>query len=191
MQTSIPYKHLAAVLIFSGKQDVRYYLNGVFVEVSLTEVRVSATDGNTAAVARHTESNTVRFDVIVPRATVELALKMRSEVISLVCEDTGNWSLAGIRFTPVDGKFPDYRRIIPNGYSGEAAQFDPEFITRASKAGRALGHKGLPIIRHNGKDAALVQFYGNDNFIGVIMAYNHFTTKYPDQGLPTWGAERN
>lgn len=190
MKTSILRKQLAAISLFAGKTDVRYYLNGVNVESSPTETRVAATDGNTAAVARFATENAERFEVTIPGDTVALALKTKSEVLGLECDSNNYWSLAGIRFTPVEGKFPDYRRIIPRSFSGVAAQFNPEFTSRAGKAGKALGHRSSPIIRHNGDGAALVQFYGDDTFIGVLMPLKAFTAKNPDQGTPTWGGER-
>jgi DNA polymerase-3 subunit beta len=127
--------------------------------------------------------------VIVPNETVKLALQSKSEVLGLVC-DGGKWSISGIAFTPVDGKFPDYRRSIPASHSGEAAQFNPVFIAAMAKAGKLLGRKDSPIIRHNGLGAAQVQFYANDEFVGVLMPLNAFTEKNPDLGLIRWGAER-
>lgn len=189
MKTSILRKQLAAVSLFAGKADVRYYLNGVNVEASPNETRLAATDGNSAAVARCATKNAERFEVTIPGDTVALALKMKSESLALERDSNDYWSLAGIRFAPVGGKFPDYRRIIPSSFSGVAAQFNPEFTSRAGKAGKALGHRSSPIIRHNGGNAALVQFYGDDTFIGVLMPLNAFTVKNPDQGIPTWGGE--
>lgn len=181
-------KHLAAVALFSGKNDIRNYLNGVHVEVFSTEVRLVATDGDTAAISRHKVENADPFKVTIPIAAVELVLKTKSEVLSLDHDGT-NWYLSGVRFTPVVGAFPNYRRVIPTTHSGIASQFNPEYVARAGKAGKALGIRSAPIIRHNGDGAALFHFYANDEFIGVIMPLNTFTKEKPDMGVPTWGPE--
>lgn len=189
MQAGILRKHLAAVAIFAAESDVRYYLNGVLIEVRASEVRCAATTGHMAGVCRLATEQAAMPDVIVPSATVKQALLNKSEVLTLEFEN-GKWSLAGVSFTPIDGKFPDYRRIIPKGHSGEAAQFNPAFIAAAAKAGKALGVKSAPIIRHNGCNAAQVQFYGRDDFVGVLMPLIAFTDKNPDTGLIQWGSNR-
>lgn len=192
MKTILSRKHLAAALHFAGKQDIRYYLNGLLIEVAPTETRVAATDGNCAAVLRTLQINDERFEITVPRATVELALKMKIEKMDLIRDTNNYWSLSGIRFEPVDGKFPDYRRIIPGHCSGKAAHgFNPEFFGRCAKVGKDLGYGQLhPTIRQNGDDAALAHFYAKDEFIGVLMPLRGYTEKMPDLGAPTWGKER-
>jgi len=190
MKTEFPRAYLAAANCFIGIKDIRYYLCGVLVESLLTETRLAATNGNIAAVLRHALANEDRFEIIIPAATVALALKMPGEFMTL--EKIGDkWSLAGIAFVPIDGKFPDYRRIVPSNCSSDAASgFAPDLLMAFAKAGKALKIKAHPIARQNGKDAALVHFYAFDNFVGVLMPLNHFTAKFPDLGMPSWGGER-
>jgi DNA polymerase-3 subunit beta len=193
MQVNILRKHLAAAAVFAAEADVRYYLNGVFAEVRASETRLVASDGNMAGVLRDqvlVGEQDVLPDVIIPNETVKLAITNKSQTVTLAFDD-GKWSLAGIAFTPVDGKFPPYRRIIPRQCSGEAAQFNVEFLARFLKAAKALGVKSQPIIRHNGDGGAQVQFYGRDDeFVGVIMPLRAFTEEHPDTGLVQWGADR-
>lgn len=192
MQVDINTAHLKAVYQFTAEAGIRYYLKGVFAEVRAGETRLVATDGNVAGVLRDVVmvgEQDVLPDVIIPNETIKLAIANKSQVITLAF-DEGKWSLAGIAFAPVDGKFPEYRRIIPRRHSGEAAQFNVEILARILKAAKALGVKSQPIIRHNGDGGAQVQFYGRDNeFVGVIMPLRAFTEKYPDTGLVQWGGE--
>lgn len=192
MQVAINTAHLKAAYQFTAEADVRYYLNGVFAEVRASETRLVATDGNMAGVLRDVcvlGDQDVLPDVIIPNETVKLAITNKSPCITLAFDD-GKWSLAGISFTPVAGVFPAYRRIIPRRCSGEAAQFNVEFLGRFLKAAKALGVKSQPIIRHNGEGGAQVQFYGRDDeFVGVIMPLRAFTEKHPDTGLVQWGGE--
>lgn len=190
MKTEFPRAHLAAVSHFMASKDIRYYLVGVYVEVLALQTRLVATDGAAVGATCHVRTNEAPFDVIIPEATVDMALKMPAEFVQLERDDAGRWYLAGIPFTPVDGRFPDYRRIIPENWSGEAAHFDPNLLMRFVKAAKALKHKGVPIVRNNGTTPALVHFYGVDDFVGVISPYNHFREKEPDLGAPSWGRAR-
>ena len=190
VQASIPRKHLAAAAVFAAAQDIRYCLNGVFIEVMRTEVRCAATDGNMAGVCRSRTEQERMPHVIVPNETIKIVLSAnKSEVLALEFEE-GKWSLGGIPFKPVDGTFPAYRRILTCEHSGKAAQFNPAFIAAFAKAGKALGIKSAPIIRHNGEGGAQVQFYGCDDFVGVLMPLRAFTEKHPDTGLIQWGQEQ-
>lgn len=106
-----------------AQQDVRYYLNGLLVEVSADYLRVVATDGH--RLAMHTErmkiAGAVKTQVIVPRKGIlELSrlLSDGDEAVSLVIGS--NHIRARTRdftFTSklVDGKFPDYDRVLPKG----------------------------------------------------------------------------
>jgi DNA polymerase-3 subunit beta len=106
-----------------AQQDVRYYLNGLLVEVSADYLRVVATDGH--RLAMHTEkmkiAGATKTQVIVPRKGIlELSrlLADGDEAVSLVIGS--NHIRARTRdftFTSklVDGKFPDYDRVLPKG----------------------------------------------------------------------------
>jgi DNA polymerase III subunit beta len=106
-----------------AQQDVRYYLNGLLVEVSADYLRVVATDGH--RLAMHTEKMKVagatKTQVIVPRKGIlELSrlLSDGDENVSLVL-GTNHIRARTKDFTftskLVDGKFPDYDRVLPKG----------------------------------------------------------------------------
>lgn len=192
MQVSIQTAHLKAAACFSGDQDVRYYLNGVLAEVRPGETRLAATDGNIIGVLRDVVTSGEQPDmpdVIIPNATIKLALQSKSTTLVLAF-DGGKWSLAGIAFTPCDGIFPDYRRVIPRGQSGEPGMYNFDYLARIAKAAKALGVRTSPIIRHNGADTAQVSIYGReDEFVGAISPMR-FTEKFTDLGMPQWGGDR-
>jgi DNA polymerase-3 subunit beta len=191
MKTEFPTTRMAAVAHFMADLDVRYYLKGVFVEALSTETRLVATDGCAAAVARHAIENTESFAVIVPRDVVLMAAKMKQELIALECDAGGVWSLGGIRFTPVDAHFPDYRRIFPGTVSGEPGYYGTDYLARLAKAGKSLKFRSNPIVRQNGTGVAVCHFYGFDDFVAAIAPLRMFTEKMPDLGMPTWAAARN
>lgn len=189
MKIQFPRTYLAAAAQFMADSDIRYYLNGMCVEVLPTETRLVATDGHICGVLRWpTKNETIPRELIIPAATVALVCKMKGDFVELAHEDGRGWSLDGVPFAPVDGKFPAYRRIIITRPSGEAGHYRADLIARFAKAGKALKRRDQPIIRQNGTNGALVHFYAFDDFIGVLMPMNHFTEKSPDLGFPTWAA---
>lgn len=102
-------------------QDVRYYLNGLLLELEPKQLRAVATDGHRLAIG--TLSGDVEVSqnqqVIVPRKGVQELLRLLDDgEESLRLELGGNHirvTLGGLRFTSklIDGRFPDYQRVIP------------------------------------------------------------------------------
>lgn len=104
-----------------AQQDVRYYLNGLLLEVNADELRAVATDGHrlaTCGVPAQLEVES-KTQVIVPRkAVLELAKLMTDPEATVELKLSSNHVRAQVgeyTFTSklVDGKFPDYERVIP------------------------------------------------------------------------------
>nr|WP_298136248.1 DNA polymerase III subunit beta [uncultured Pseudomonas sp.] len=106
-----------------AQQDVRYYLNGMLLEVQTGLLRAVATDGHRLAMCSMDAAveQVERHQVIVPRKGI-------LELARLLTEQDGNVSIVlgqhHIRATTgeftftsklVDGKFPDYERVLPRG----------------------------------------------------------------------------
>ena len=101
-------------------QDVRYYLNGLLLQVDGKELRAVATDGHRLAFASvGIEADMPRQEMILPRKTV---LELNRLLVD--SDDALNITLAPnqVRFgfgsvvlvsKLIDGKFPDYERVIP------------------------------------------------------------------------------
>jgi hypothetical protein len=75
-------------------------------------------------------------------------------------------------FTPVEGTFPDYQRVIPAELNGEAAQYNVEYLYAFAQVNKALGagYPGNVVLRHNGNSGALIELI-DANFTGVIMPF--------------------
>lgn len=106
-----------------AQQDVRYYLNGLLLETGPGRLRAVATDGHRLALC-DTEAgieNEAPHQVIVPRKGVlELARLMSDENANVRVSLGANYIRATdshFTFTSklVDGKFPDYDRVLPRG----------------------------------------------------------------------------
>lgn len=119
-------------------QDVRYYLNGLLLEVEPNRLRAVATDGHRLAVAELETSVALSSgkQVIVPRKGVQELLRLLDASEDPVQVELGSnhirISLADIRFTSklIDGRFPDYQRVIPAD-GGQVLQADREMLRQA------------------------------------------------------------
>ncbi|KFZ36154.1 DNA polymerase III subunit beta [Shewanella mangrovi] len=105
-----------------ANQDVRYYLNGLLLETEGSVLRAVATDGHRLALShRSIEANLAENQVIVPRkGVVELSRLLDSDDQSIalaIGENAIRATTASAVLTSklVDGRFPDYRRVLPKG----------------------------------------------------------------------------
>ena len=104
-----------------AQQDVRYYLNGILMEVEAAKVKLVATDGHRLALSEVELDTGVDEDkqVIIPRkAVLELSRLLESSDEPVACALGQNHlrvETASLVFTTklIDGKFPDYQRVIP------------------------------------------------------------------------------
>nr|WP_321277372.1 DNA polymerase III subunit beta [uncultured Vibrio sp.] len=103
-----------------ANQDVRYYLNGMLFEIDGTILRSVATDGHRMAVSQ-TElgADFAQKQIIVPRKGVQELVKLMDAPEQPVVLQIGNSNVRAevnnFIFTSklVDGRFPDYRRVLP------------------------------------------------------------------------------
>ncbi len=104
-----------------AQQDVRYYLNGLYIETAGRKIDAVATDGHRLAKCELKDlgQETARSQVIVPRKGVQELLRLlddsESEVLFQLGTNHVRVSGSGFRFTSrlIDGRFPDYKRVIP------------------------------------------------------------------------------
>jgi DNA polymerase-3 subunit beta len=118
-------KHLFQMVHFAmAQQDIRYYLNGLLLVTDAGAVRVVATDGHRLAFCQADLDGPplARNEVIIPRKTVlELQRLLKDEDTPIEMRFAGNqarFNFSGMEFVTklVEGKFPDYQRVIPSGY---------------------------------------------------------------------------
>ncbi|EJB5284332.1 DNA polymerase III subunit beta [Vibrio vulnificus] len=103
-----------------ANQDVRYYLNGMLFEIEGSTLRSVATDGHRMAVAQAPLSaDFAQKQIIVPRKGVQELVKLLDTPEQPVTLQIGSSNLRAevndFVFTSklVDGRFPDYRRVLP------------------------------------------------------------------------------
>ncbi|USX14217.1 DNA polymerase III subunit beta [Oxalobacteraceae bacterium OTU3REALA1] len=120
-------KHLFNMVHFSmAQQDIRYYLNGLLLVLDGNNVIAVATDGHRLAFCQvETEQSFERQEVIIPRKTIielQRLLEENDETVQLdIAANQVKLTFADIELISklVEGKFPDYTRVIPKGYKNE------------------------------------------------------------------------
>lgn len=106
-----------------AQQDIRYYLNGLLFEVSANRLNVVGTDGHRLSfTSTELSQNYGKQEIILPRKTVIELIKLLDEsddeVVIEITNGQVNFTFGDIRLISkiIDGKFPDYTRVIPTGH---------------------------------------------------------------------------
>jgi DNA polymerase III subunit beta len=114
---------LALVQYAMAQQDIRYYLNGLLMVVEDGALKLVATDGHRLAYAAlKLGAQLPRQEVIVPRKTVlelgKLLADSDAPVKIEIAATQAAFSFGSIDLVSklIDGKFPDYTRVIPAGH---------------------------------------------------------------------------
>jgi DNA polymerase-3 subunit beta len=181
-QFFIQQSTLEAMLTLAGKKDIRYYLNGLYIEYSPEITRVVACDGHKLGIYQAAApDNTGCGSIIIPRDVIENLPKGNKTFILgfTKLETSSQWQIttgaASINFAPCEGTYPDFRRVVnKTGTTGEAAGFNLDYLNAFEKCGSLLAGSKIKTgcrirIHYNGTSGAMITLNGVDNFAGVVM----------------------
>ena len=181
MKTTLKINHLKAVFNAAPTEESRYYLCGVQVEITAKGTTLVATNGHMLLAAHDAHAETSRLDepvsLIIPADIVKGFKPARGQtMVELSTEDGKTWRLGNTLFQPVDGTFPNWRRVVPKetpeALSVTDVWFEPKYQLAMYKAAKELGT--LCDIHPDGLNPALVSFRDEKtdySVIGVIMPY--------------------
>src|SRR6185295_10759302 len=124
-----------------AQQDIRYYLNGMLLVIANDSLQAVATDGHRLSWASIAISGDFqRQEVILPRKTVlELSKLLQDSDDPLTLDILANqvrFRFANIELVSkvVDGKFPDYNRVIPTTNTKRIAFERTELLAALQRA---------------------------------------------------------
>ena len=186
MNINIPIRLLKAALICTAKQDVRWYLTGVAIK----DGAVSSTDGHRMFTCEIDAPK--EYEIIIPRDALTAFLKqvkkehldLRAQVIQVKDEvyklqvvnlKKGELLFVEQLFKPIDSKFPDVKKVIPDPIKRQECmpyyewKYLVDFQKIAEILGGSNGYFGLIVTGKNTSsviDFSLTKF---DNAIGVVM----------------------
>ncbi|MBK6336824.1 MAG: DNA polymerase III subunit beta [Betaproteobacteria bacterium] len=127
-QLSLPQRDLRGLIkaaeFAMAQQDIRYYLNGMLLVIDNASLQAVATDGHRLSWASlKVDGSYQRQEVILPRKTVLELGKLLADADEPVRIDVlanqVRFSFGNVELVSkvVDGKFPDYNRVIPTGHA--------------------------------------------------------------------------
>lgn len=151
-----------------AQQDVRYYLNGLLIELGPEGVRVVATDGHRLAMG------SLAFDagigearqIILPRKGVQELVRLLEETEDPVTLELGDNHLRAVirsyTFTSklIEGRFPDYNRVIPRG-NDKTMVADRRTLRAMLQRAGILSHESIRGVRLNFEGQRLQVFANN------------------------------
>src|SRR5437762_1370062 len=124
-----------------AQQDIRYYLNGMLLVIANASLQAVATDGHRLSWASIAVAGDYqRQEVILPRKTVlELSKLLADSDDPLTLDILANqvrFRFANIELVSkvVDGKFPDFNRVIPVGHSKQVELLRSELLAALQRA---------------------------------------------------------
>ena len=179
---------LRAALIFSAVKDIRYYLNCVCLHVGeCGDARLVATDGHRLAIVKLCDqSNAAPGEYLIPGDMLKtikkagrldklpLLLTVDGERFNLADQYDGA-ILCGSKL--IDGKFPDYQRIIPipENMDGTPGTFNASYLADIQKALIELGDSnGFYSMRQNGEKSGALVMREDKGFLCVVMSMRGF-----------------
>jgi DNA polymerase III sliding clamp (beta) subunit (PCNA family) len=148
-----------------GVKDMRYYLNGVYLEFKEDNaLSLTATDGHRLHTVTmehdHGQPESVH---IIDAASVKTVRGQAIELdISAPCEVP---ILHGIPAQIIEGTYPPYRRVIPSGdpQPTESIFFNTEYLSASAKAIKCLGR---PVCK--------IDLFGDNNSIRITPSFSGF-----------------
>lgn len=169
LEFTVPQQQLKNIIgrtqFAMAQQDVRYYLNGLMLEVTVDQLRAVATDGHRLSLCDTEVSAEVSEtqNIIVPRKGVIEIHRLLED-----SEDPATISIGSnhikiemndITFTSklVDGRFPDYERVLPQSIDKNVfADRDllKQALTRASILSNEK-YRGIRLVLNTGEIKAL------------------------------------
>lgn len=188
----IKVSHLKAANVFSSKEKIRYYLNGVLFDLKDNKLNLVSTCGQALIVIK---TNNVDFknksvskndnQFIIPSHVIDKLKLNKFDTVTLTVNKMVNKCFLSFSYflekevfecESIDANFPDYQSVIPD-FSGISKYerklcFDPVLINKFQKANKILGLGKQKLTIESKKDdyRYVVKIAGYDIYTGVLMA---------------------
>ena len=195
MQVTIKQSTIKAVAYAMEKTGYSDYLKGILIHTNGHDTRLVATDGHrmNIAIIERTMLIEAPKKYIIPASLVSTICKSKAARgnkkpdVTLTFNDgkvaaelpDGTEAVAKL----IDGKYPDYNRVIPHTLSGDAAQYNPQYVLDAHNSiADYLGVKDHKIsLSMNGQNGCAVM--ACDGFAALIMPWRAETVTTIDSRL--------
>lgn len=194
---NIEARFIVAARTHVAGDDIREYLRGACLSWMNGHVVLTATDGYTLISCRVAEGVDQFEPVILP---LDMLKKIKASKGPVTIETNATESATHIfleqgyetyRGLALDGRYPDWARLVPSECSGEKAQFSGVLLGRMHEAFCALhGLKSKsadrwPHLYHNGSKPAVVDM-ADEDAVAIIMPIRVPTDQPEQPTIPAW-----
>ncbi|MEY8239255.1 MAG: DNA polymerase III subunit beta [Cycloclasticus sp.] len=122
LERDLLVKAFSKTIFCMAQQDVRYYLNGLMMDVIDGELQTVASDGHRLALSANQMDGDSRSisQVIIPRKAAQEILRLVEKFNGLVniqvAKNNINFSFDDIQLNAklIDGRFPDFKNVVPD-----------------------------------------------------------------------------
>lgn len=136
----------------AAKKDVRYVINGVYLAAAASAL--VATDGHILASIHVDEPGTKSG--IIPREAIKHARELNKKAPQMYVSDYKVTTDSGAKFDLIDGKYPDYKRVLPEEKPTVEIALDAKLLLALAKA-LSPTSTGVKLQISDGKSAVLVK----------------------------------
>lgn len=203
MNITIDARLFTACARVQSQEEVRYYLNGVYVQPHPNKgALMIATDGHRMMVAHDEDGTCIKPAIVkLPKEALSYKFKDAPNDLKLSVSTDGIASLGTFRSEApvlIDGTFPDWAAVIrPVLANAKKRFYGKELLGAASFSGKYLASFGsiadflkgvkegtpIRIISHNEADPALVLFPNDSRVFGILMPMR---ASVPGNALPAF-----
>jgi DNA polymerase-3 subunit beta len=127
---TLPAATIKGLLRIAPKAEARYYLNGIYFDPKGYAV---VTDGKMILAVKcekfapSADTSVGAEGFIVPRDVLAAAIKgVKPRMVVTVTRSNVSVDHMELAYTPIDGRFPDWRRAVPTACTGEVAHYDSQ-----------------------------------------------------------------
>ncbi len=154
-----------AAQVFQAKNDVRYYLNGVFISDDGT---IAGTNGHAGFVSSHDaeidQGYIIAITGLIPKAAHILNITIIENDVLIKCFTASGRKVKALCGEVLEGKFPDIMKVVPDHSEEALAEvdgmneitFQAKYMASASKVFSRGGFDGVNVSFKNDSSAIMV-----------------------------------
>ena len=197
-EVALPGRELANLIektsFAMASQDVRYYLNGILLEVSSSRINVVATDGHRLAWSScDIKTDFVKDQIIIPRKSaleLQKLLNLYPENVNIAF-NSNQLKVFSDEYVfiskLIEGSYPDYEKVFPKG-AEQKLKADKSLVQTALNRAAVLSnekYRGVKFIlekdnlkicannpsKESAEEEVLVEYSGDSFEIGFNISY--------------------
>lgn len=190
----VPLAALAAVSPMMGVNDIRYYLNGILINIDGNDVTCVATDGRTLAVARHRFESQEKTSFMIKREDVISILRNinKEDGLHFKFGEGVNMEISFgqhvMAATRMEGEYPDWQLAIatPKAEGRQRTMVNPIYLERIAKSWKLLKKYGHfdnvgCVLDTNGASVSLHGLLSDEDItVGYAIMPMRFDDSFPD-----------